>query len=82
MPSPLPHARIGIVVAKHGQTNVDRNRLKRRLRELARLSLLPTLNAVDVVIYTRPDAYRASFEQLAADFLDAGKRIAAISQVR
>ena len=82
MPSPLPYARIGIVVAKHGRTSVDRNRLKRRLRELARLSLLPALDPVDVVVYARPQAHHASFEQLAADFLDAGKQIAAISKAR
>lgn len=43
MPSALPHARVGFVVPKYGHTSVDRNRLKRRLRELVRTRLLPSL---------------------------------------
>jgi ribonuclease P protein component len=44
-----------------------RNRLKRRLRELSRLRLLPTDIAADVVIRIRPNAYGASFEELALE---------------
>jgi RNase P protein component len=43
MLSALPHARVGFVVPKYGHTSVDRNRLKRRLRELVRTRLLPSL---------------------------------------
>lgn len=43
MLSPLPHARVGFVVPKYGHSSVDRNRLKRRLRELVRTRLLPAL---------------------------------------
>jgi RNase P protein component len=43
MPSALPYARVGFVVPKYGHTSVDRNRLKRRLRELVRTRLLPSL---------------------------------------
>ncbi len=43
MPSALSHARVGFVVPKYGHTSVDRNRLKRRLRELVRTRLLPSL---------------------------------------
>ena len=49
---------------------VDRNRLKRRLRELARLRLLPALAdgpPADLVVRVAPHAYDASFEALAAD---------------
>ena len=49
---------------------VDRNRLKRRLRELARLRLLPALAdapSADLVVRVAPQAYAASFEALAAD---------------
>ena len=35
--------RVGIVVPRHQHSAVDRNRLKRRLRELVRLELLPAL---------------------------------------
>jgi ribonuclease P protein component len=56
------HTRIGIVVPKHGQTAVRRNRLKRQLREGTRLGVLPavqgaSVQAVDVVIRARPHAY-------------------------
>lgn len=43
MRSALPHARVGFVVPKYGHSSVDRNRLKRRLRELVRTRLLPSL---------------------------------------
>jgi ribonuclease P protein component len=55
------------VVPKYKHSAVDRNRLKRRLRELSRLRLIPTDLAADVVLRIRPDAYDASFEALAAD---------------
>jgi RNase P protein component len=45
MPSALPHARVGFVVPKYGHSSVDRNRLKRRLRELVRTRLLPALRS-------------------------------------
>jgi RNase P protein component len=41
--SALPHARVGFVVPKYGHSSVERNRLKRRLRELVRTRLLPAL---------------------------------------
>lgn len=80
--SPLPHPRIGFIVARHRQSAVARNRLKRRLRELARTRLLPILPPVDLVIRSRPEAYRASFEALGAQFdraLDRLLRTAASS---
>lgn len=52
---------------KHQHTAVDRNRLKRRVRELVRVELLPSLrtgSAVDMVIRAEREAYRASFDQL------------------
>jgi ribonuclease P protein component len=44
-----------------------RNQLKRRLRELARLELVPLPISVDVVMRIRPDAYEATFAALARD---------------
>lgn len=38
-----PRSRVGCVVAKYSHTAVERNRLKRRLRELVRTRLLPAL---------------------------------------
>ena len=60
----LPHARVGLVVPKHGRSAVERNTLKRRLRELSRTVLLPGAPAVDIVIHTRPSAYRLEFAEL------------------
>ena len=70
----LHHPRVGFIVPKHKQSGVARNRLKRRLRELARLRLLPALRHVpplDVVIRTRPEAYGASFAALERDVVHA-----------
>lgn len=59
-------SRIGLIVPKHGQSAVRRNRLKRRLREWARLDVLPQLaggpgatQAMQVVIRARASAYQA-----------------------
>ena len=54
------------MVPKHTHTAVERNRLKRRLRELARTGLLPRLaeSRLDVVIRAKPEAYRPSFAEL------------------
>jgi ribonuclease P protein component len=59
--------RIGLIVPRYQQSAVARNRVKRRLRELSRIRLLPTDIAGDVVIRVRPEAYRASFLVLAAE---------------
>ena len=72
------HPRVGIIVPRHKRTIVERNTLKRRLRELARTRLLPALAPVppaDVVIFALPHAYQASFDQLAGDVSRAAERI-------
>jgi ribonuclease P protein component len=67
-PSPVSHSRLGLVVPKHRRKIVQRNRLKRRLREIGRTLALPQLNAggetLDVLIRARPEAYGASFREL------------------
>lgn len=63
----LLHPRVGIVVPKYKHTIVSRNRVRRRLRELARLRLLPTLGNVDLLLRAKPPAYATTFEQLASD---------------
>jgi ribonuclease P protein component len=57
--------RVGVVVPKFGRDIVDRNRTKRRLRELVRLHLLPTIGNVDLLIRAKPKAYTATFQDLA-----------------
>ena len=73
------HPRVGIIVPRHKRTIVERNTLKRRLRELARTRLLPVIvppiPPADVVIFARPEAYAASFADLAAEVSRAAERI-------
>ncbi len=65
--SPLSCARVGFIVPKHGQNSVARNRLKRRLRELVRVTVLPFLGPMDVVIRTLPAAYAQTWEALGVE---------------
>ena len=59
--------RVAIVVPKWGHTAVSRNKLKRRLRELARDHLLARETSRDVVLRARREAYDASFTDLRDD---------------
>jgi ribonuclease P protein component len=58
-------------VPRFKQTAVARNRLKRRLRELSRVHLLPADLSADVVLRIRPEAYGATFDQLTQDIARA-----------
>lgn len=66
--SPVSYPRLGVVVPKHRHNAVQRNRLKRRLRELGRTLLLPRLREaerpLDVLLRTRAEAYDASWDEL------------------
>jgi ribonuclease P protein component len=59
--------RVGLIVPRFKHSAVARNRLKRRLRELARLRMLPTGIPASVILRVRPDAYEATFDRLVAD---------------
>jgi ribonuclease P protein component len=52
------------VVPKFGFTAVQRNKLKRRLRELTRQHVLPNAGSCDVLVRARRDAYEADFDRL------------------
>ena len=73
-PSPVAHARLGIVVPKHKRDIVERNLVKRRLREAGRRFVLPAFAdagvALDVMLRARPEAYGATFQALREE-LDA-----------
>ena len=69
-------ARVGFVVPKYKHSGVDRNRLKRRLRELIRVDVLPALAPMDLVFRVLPVAYARNFETLRAEVLQAVRRIA------
>jgi ribonuclease P protein component len=66
--SPVLRSRAGLIVPRHGHRIVDRNRLKRRLREIIRKDVLPRLDAsaaaLDILVRARRDAYQASFDDL------------------
>jgi ribonuclease P protein component len=65
-------------VPRHRHSAVDRNRLKRRLRELVRIELLPSLRecpALDVAIRARREAYAAPVDALRADVRSVYERV-------
>ena len=70
-----PGARVGIIVPRHKHSAVDRNRLKRRLRELVRTRLLPSLSPCHVVVRARAEAYGDDFAALARQLERAGREI-------
>ena len=59
--------RIGLIIPRFKHSAVARNQLKRRLRELARMQLVPLPMPVDIVMRIRPDAYEATFGALSTD---------------
>ena len=80
----LRHPRVGLIVPKHKQTAVARNRVKRRLRECARLVLLPALRrraendtALSVVLRASPSAYQAGGPALSDDVQRIAERLGA-----
>ena len=75
----LLHPRVGVVVPKYRRDIVERNRVKRRLRELARTRILPTLGSIDILVRAKPEAYSASFEQLSVEVDVVARWAAAIA---
>lgn len=59
--------RVGIIVPKYGRNIVDRNRIKRRLRELVRLRILPVITGVDLLVRAKRKAYSSTFGHLGAE---------------
>lgn len=69
-------ARIGFTVSKKVGTAVERNRVRRRLREIVRLSAAGRLDSgKDYVLVGRRAALALPFERLCADFLGALARL-------
>ena len=73
--SPVSHSRLGLVVPKHGHTIVDRNLVKRRLREIGRREALPTLNErgrpADILLRAKRSAYGADYAVLRDEVMNA-----------
>lgn len=59
--------RLGFIVPLHGKTAVERNRLKRWLREIGRIEMLPIILPAEIVIRALPSAYQAKFTELSAE---------------
>ncbi|MDA0311350.1 MAG: ribonuclease P protein component [Gemmatimonadetes bacterium] len=74
-PSPASLSRLGVIVPKHGSEIVERNRLKRRLREIGRRSVLPSLDVGgrggDLLIRARKQAYEVGFSELLLEVTEA-----------
>lgn len=68
-PNQAGHPRLGLIVPKYQSNAVARNRLRRRLKEIARRLVLPKLPGLDVVIRTRPAAYQAVLDELKSEVL-------------
>ena len=74
--SPLSHPRVGFIVPKYSRSGVERNRLKRQLREIVRTQLLMHLSGVDVVIKARANAYGVQFPVLADELRQTPAEVA------
>jgi ribonuclease P protein component len=72
-PSPVAHPRVGVIVPKHRHGSVERNLVKRRLREVLRIDILPRLEAAgladDVIIRARSAAYGVTYAELREEML-------------
>jgi ribonuclease P protein component len=86
IPSARGGNRIGVAVSRGIKTSVERNRARRRLREVARTELLgPDSPAArggiryDVVLIARPATLEVSFADLRAEALLAALRLAKLT---
>ena len=52
---------------------MERNRLKRRLREIVRTRVLADLPALDIVIRVRPNTYDVDFSVLVAELSESSR---------
>jgi ribonuclease P protein component len=66
----LHSVRVGVIVPKYRHSAVERNRLKRRLREVVRLQVLPRAKDLQLVVRTAPGAYDASLQELAVEIAE------------
>ena len=68
-------ARVGFTVSKKVGNAVERNRVRRRLREIVRLSPLPLLRGHDYVLVGRRAALSLPFARIAQDYEGALQRV-------
>ena len=68
LPNTLGEPRLGLSVSKKVGTAVNRNKVRRRLKEMFRSSAKRLPRDLDFVISARPAAAEASFEELSEEF--------------
>jgi ribonuclease P protein component len=78
-PNDLPHTRVGITVSRRVGKAVVRNRVRRRIREAARLVLPRLKGGYDLVIIARPASASAEWPALKAAVEDTLLRAALLS---
>jgi ribonuclease P protein component len=54
---------------------VERNQLKRRLREIVRQNILQRIPSVDMIVRARPEAYSATFASLERELISGTTQI-------
>ena len=82
--SGLPHqptGRVGFTVPRALGTAVERNRIRRRMREAVRLNLGALGGALDVVIHPKKSALTADFAELREETVRAFEKIRSSSRV-
>ncbi|UCF21574.1 MAG: ribonuclease P protein component [Gemmatimonadota bacterium] len=77
--SPAFRARLAVIVPKFGHRIVERNRLKRRMREGVRLELLPRCRecgaSVDILVRARAGAYDVEYEVLRRELIAVAEEL-------
>ena len=86
MPSASDAIRVGVTVSRGVKSSVDRNRARRRLREVARIAIVAPDSPArrrgiryDVVLIARPPALELSFADLRAEASLAALRLAKLT---
>lgn len=64
VPNACDHDRFGISIGRRLGSAVERNRLRRRIREILRHATEASGESLDVLIVVRPAAALASFDEL------------------
>lgn len=68
----LSHSRFGIVVGlKVSKKAVERNRLKRRMKDIMKQHLGDVMSGFDVMVLAQKSALEENFESLELDYLKA-----------
>lgn len=67
--------RIGLVTSKRVGGAVDRNKTRRRLREMIRAVLPSIAPGLDIVVVAKSSAASASFDELRAEWLLLARRL-------